>query len=283
MQTVKPEGEKSRTAKIIGTVITLAAAIVLILLSTKIVPAGCTGVVVTMGKVSSNIYQEGFHFKLPFIQQVEIISNKIQVYTVDANAVSKDLQSISSSVAVNYRVNLNASADIYKNVGKNYQTVLLMPLLQESVKAVTAQYTAEQLITERSNVGEQIQTILTQKLGEYGIYIEKFNIVNFDFSPEFNAAIEAKQVAEQNLIKTRTEQQQAIVIAEAEAQKKIIAAEADADAILKKANAEAEANRKLRESIDDIILKYAQIDKWDGQLPKVTGSDGNLIDIGIGE
>ena len=141
------------------------------------------------------------------------------------------------------------------------------------MKSVSAKYTAEELITLRAQVGEEIKSSLEEKVSEYGIVIEKFSIVNFDFSEEFNEAIEAKQVAEQNLIKTKTEQEQAIVIAEAEAQKKLIAAQAEADAITAKAQAQADANKLLAESLNDNVVEYEKIQKWDGKLPTVTGSD----------
>ena len=215
-------------------IIAAVAVIALIVVGTscfKVVPAGSTGVVVTLGKVSDSVLSEGLHFKAPLIQDVQIISNKIDKQEVDAAAVSKDLQSINSNIAVNYRVALDSSAKIYKNIGRNYKEVVLLPAVQESMKSVSAKYTAEELISKRGQVSEEIKETLESKVNEYGIIIEKLNIVNFDFSNEFNSAIEAKQVAEQNLLKTKTEQQQQIVIAEAEAKKKIIAAQAEADAI----------------------------------------------------
>jgi len=254
------------------------AALIVVANAATIVPAGHTGVVVTLGEVSQNVLDEGFHFKAPFVQSVQSISNKIQVYETPASAVSKDLQTVSSTIAVNYRLVSNKSAEMYQNVGLDYQTVLITPVVQECMKAATAKYTAEQLITERTSVGDEVKTELDHKLNDYGIYIEKFNIVNFDFSAEFNAAIEAKQVAEQNLIKTQTEQKQQIVIAEAEAKKKVIAANAEAEAILAKAEAQADANKKIAESLSDKVLMYNQIDKWDGVMPKVTsGNNGSLM------
>lgn len=219
--------------------------------------------------------QEGFHLKAPFLQHVEIISNKIKVVEIDAASVSKDLQTVSSKIAVNYRVGLDSSANIYKNIGRDYESIVLLPAMQESMKSVTAKYTAEELITMRAQVGQEIKETLEEKVSDYGIIIEKFNIVNFDFSEEFNLAIEAKQVAEQNLIKTKTEQEQAIVIANAEAEKKIIAAEAEAESTMKRATAQAEANRMLNESLNSNIIEYEKIQKWDGQLPMATG--GNAI------
>lgn len=255
-----------------------AAAVIVAANSFTIVPAGHTGVVMTLGKVSEANYQEGFHLKVPFIQQVENMSNKIQVYETPSSAVSKDLQTVSSTVAVNYRLLSDKSPEMYKNVGVDYQMVLITPAVQECMKSATAKYTAEELITERAAVGEAVKSALDSKLNSYGIYIEKFNIVNFDFSEEFNNAIEAKQVAEQNLLKTKTEQEQAIEIANADAKRKVIAADAQAEATLKEAEARAEANRLLEESLTDKVIAYEQIQKWDGVMPKVTnGENGGLL------
>lgn len=252
-------------------------ALVIAASSFTIVPAGNSGVILTLGKVAETSYSEGFHLKAPFIQQIENMSNKIQVYETPASAVSKDLQTVSSNIAVNYRLVSDKSADMYKNVGVDYQTVLIAPVVQECMKSATAKYTAEQLITARAAVGDEVKSDLDNKLNSYGIYIEKFNIVNFDFSEDFNKAIEAKQVAEQNLLKTKTEQEQAKVIAKTDAEKKVIAANAEAEAILAEAQAQADANKLLEESLSGKVIAYEQIQKWNGVMPKVTGSDGGLL------
>ncbi len=282
-QEIRKDGtvKKNGTGKIIGGCVAGVVALGLLTSAFTIVPAGHTGVILTLGKVSSTSYSEGFHLKVPFIQNVENMSNKIQVYESPASAVSKDLQTVSSSIAVNYRLVSDKAADMYQNVGTDYQTVLITPVVQECMKSVTAKYTAEQLITERTAVGDEIKAALDSKLNSYGIYIEKFNIVNFDFSAEFNTAIEAKQVAEQNLLKTKTEQEQAITIAEAQAKQKIIAADANADAILAEAEAQAEANRLLEASLSDKVIAYEQITKWNGEMPKVVSGDSNGMLINI--
>ncbi len=280
---INKEGSNNHFRSIKWAVI-LAAALIVLLNSFTIVPAGSTGVVLTLGKVSDHSYQEGFHIKIPFIQTVEDMSNKIQVYETPASAVSKDLQTVSSTIAVNYRLVSDSTSEMYRNVGVDYQTVLITPVVQECMKSATARYTAEELITKRQSVGDEVKTDLDSKLNEYGIYIEKFNIVNFDFTAEYNNAIEAKQVAEQNLLKTQTEQQQALVISETEAKQKVIAAEADADAILAKAQAQADANKLIEESLTDKVLINKQIEKWDGVMPKVTGNSngsGLLIDVNL--
>ncbi len=270
----------SKMKKFIPAIVIVVLVALVALGSFVIVPAGHTGVIVTLGKVNENVLQEGFHFKIPFVQDVINISNKIQKEEVAADAVSKDLQQISSSIAVNFRVGLSSSAQIYKNVGDRYSEIILLPAVQESMKAISAKYTAEELITQRSQIAGEIKETLDGKVKGYGIVVEDFNIVNFTFSDEFNAAIEAKQVAEQNLIKTQTEQEQALVIANAEAQKKVIAADAEAKAILAEANANAEANRVIAESIGEKLLEYLKIEKWDGELPLVQGADGTIIDLG---
>ncbi len=265
-------------------IVTIVIVALIVLFSAfTVVPAGSTGVVVALGKVSESPLQEGLHLKIPLVQTVEIISNKIQKVEVDAPAVSKDLQSISSSIAVNFRVGNKSSAYIYKNIGRDYQSVVLLPAVQESMKSVTAKYTAEELITERAQVGQEVQEALSNKVSNYGVVIEKFNIVNFEFSTEFDKAIEAKQVAEQNLIKTKTEQEQAIVIAEAEAKKKLIEAEAEAKAILQKAEAQAEANRKIAASLSDEMIEYAKVEKWNGELPVATGGNTFMDISGVTE
>lgn len=274
-------GKKNKVPLIVGIVVIAAVAAVAILSSIKIVPAGCTGVVTTFGEVSDTSLTEGLHFVVPFAQKVEVISNKIQIYEATADAVSKDLQAVSTKIAVNYRIRSEASARIFRDIGVDYKDVILMPTVQEGMKSVCAKYNAEQLISQRASVAEEIKTELEAKVNEYGIEIEKFNIVNFDFSKEFNEAIEAKQVAEQNLIKTRTEQNQAIVVAEAEAKKKVIAAEADAKAIKARADAQAAANKTISESLNPSLIQYQTIERWNGVLPKVAGSANPLIAMDI--
>lgn len=284
-QEIRRDGtvKKSGMGKLIGGGIAAVAALTILASSFTIVPAGHTGVILTLGKVSNSVYAEGFHLRIPFVQHVESMSNKIQVYETPASAVSKDLQTVSSNIAVNYKLVSDKSAEMYQTVGTDYQTVLITPVVQECMKSATAKYTAEQLITERAAVGDEVKSALDAKLNSYGIYIEKFNIVNFDFSAEFNTAIEAKQVAEQNLLKTETEQKQAITIAEAQAKQKIIQAEANANAILAEAEAQAEANKLLEASLSDKVIAYEQISKWDGVMPKVVSGDSNgmLVNIDI--
>ena len=252
-----------KAKKIIPIVLAVLAAIIVITSSFTIVNAGHTGVVLTMGAVSDNLLAEGIHLKVPFAQSIVQVNNRTQKIEAEGTASSKDLQIISYVVAVNYHVNHDSSASLYKNVGTQYESVIITPAIQESIKAVTAQYTAEELITERQTVGTQIKDELSKKINSYGISVEIFNIVNFDFSEEFNAAVEAKQTAQQNALKA----EQDLARIEIEAKQKVTQSQAEADSIKLIQGA-------LAASPD--YIEYVKWNKWDGQLPSVMG-DSDLI------
>ena len=266
---------KTKAGKTFAAVALAVLGVILAASCLTFVPVGSTGVVKTFGAPSGKIFANGVHFKAPFLQSVEMVNNQIQKLEVDANAVSKDMQEVSSTIAVNYRVGPGDSVGIVRDIGAQlYVDKILSPAVQESVKSVTAKYTAEGLITERAKVGAEIATGLEDKVTAYGIVVQEFNIVNFEFSEAFNRAIEEKQVAQQDLIRVRTEQEQLVVKAEAAAK----AAEAEAQAILVKAQAQAEANRKLAESLTGSLVEYEKIKKWDGVLPQVSGGSA-IVDF----
>ena len=266
--------------KLIGVIFLAIFAVILVSSSFVVIPAGHTGVALTFGKVEDVVLQEGLHFKVPFVQKIVVVDNRIVKLDVNTEAFSKDLQTITTVVAVNYHVGKENSQTVYKNVGLNFEEVLITPAVNEVLKAVTAKYTAVELVSSRAEVSMLLDEGLNEKLNSYGIFINELNIINWDFSEEYINAVEAKQVAEQNLIKTRTEQEQALVIANTEAQKRVIAAEAEANEIKLLAQANAESNRTLTESISELLIKYQTVSKWDGKLPTVmSGSDNMLIDI----
>lgn len=272
--------------------ITLAIVLLLCMVgfgSVIVIPAGHTGVIITMGSVGDTVLQEGLHYKTPFMQSVVYIDNRITKLEVNTQAFSKDLQTISAVLAVNYRVDKGSSNIIYKNVGMAYESVVVVPSVHEVLKAVVAQYTASTLVSDRSAVSAQLDDYIKNKLVSSGIIVEDLNVIDWDFSDEYIQAIEQKQMAEQNLIKTRTEQEQAVVITEAEARQRLISAQSLAEAaiidaearakqIAVEAEAQAEANRKLVESLTQQLIEYETILKWDGKLPQVqTGAGGGII------
>lgn len=278
-----------KVGSIIGTAI--AAILLLVILCSSItkVPVGSTGVVVTLGKTQGTTLSEGWHIKAPFVTSVVAMDNRVQKLEVESAATSKDLQAVSSTIAVNYHLAEDSSNAIYKQVGQAYSETLLSPAIQESVKNVMAQYSAEQLITQRSVVSNAINAELSEKMNAYGIFINEFNITNFQFSSEFDAAIEAKQVAEQNKLRAETEKEQRIIEAEAAAQEQVVSAQAEADAILAKANAEAEAvrikadaeaeaNEKIAASLTPEILEQQKLEQWNGDVPNtVLGNNSDAV------
>lgn len=242
-------------------VVIVSLLILTLCVSFRTIPAGHTGVVTRFGAVSDTLLDEGLHMVIPYITKVVRIDNRVTRTDVDVNSASKDLQTISSTISVNYRINTASSAALYKNVGQDYDNVILRPAVQETTKAVIAQFTAEELITRRQSVSELMAQALSEKINPYGMTIEVFNILNFDFSEEFNKAIEAKQTAQQEALKAEQDLQRVRV----EAEQKIVAA-----------HAEAETYKLQNQEITDktLILKY--LEKWDGKLP-VVQSDGNQI------
>lgn len=279
-KTVNFDNKKVRTTVIV--LIIAVALIVIALNSITVVKPGHTGVIVTLGKVSDTVLQEGFHLKIPFIQTCEMIDNRILLLEVETEAFSKDLQSVMTTLAINYRIDKNMSYNIYKNTGSDYENILVKPAVNEVLKAITAKYTAEQSVTNRVLISEGLVDGLNEKLNGYGLYVTDVNIINFDFSEAFITAIEEKQVAQQQLLKAETEKQTAITKAQAEGETIRIKAEAEADTIRIKAEAEADANKILTESLTEKVLEYTKLEKWDGVLPKVmTGesSTSTLISI----
>lgn len=189
------------------------------------------------------------------MQKVVKINNRIQKLEVQTEAFSKDLQSVQTVLAINYRVDTAKSYSIYKNIGVNYETVLVVPAVNEVLKAITAIYTAEESVTNRVLISEGLVEQLNAKLNDAGLYVTDVNIIDFDFSDAFLNAIEEKQVAQQQLLKAETEKQTAIT------------------------NAEAEANRSVSASLTDQIIQNKTVEKWDGKLPTVTGGSGMIISL----
>ena len=167
-----------------------------------VVEPGYNWFTVTLGKVNSTVYTDGLHFKVPFITKAVKYNIQTQKAQGVADASSKDLQSVGATIVVNYKFKEEEVVKLYKNVGKEekVQEKILEPAIQEVFKAVVAKYSAEELITKRSEVSKDIEDALNKRLEPYGVQIQLFNIVNFEFSKSFNDAIEAKVTAEQEAL-----------------------------------------------------------------------------------
>ncbi|HOK40185.1 MAG TPA: prohibitin family protein [bacterium] len=224
------------------------------------VGAGERGVLLRFNAVTGKILNEGLYFYIPFIEQVKKIDIKIQKEQVSANAASKDLQTISSVVALNFHIMPDKVAKIYQEVGIDYKNRIIDPALQEAVKASTALFTAEELITKREIVKEKIKFLLKERLEPRGLAIDEFNIVNFEFSRAFNEAIENKVTAEQQALAAKNKLEQV----KFEAEQKVAEAKGKAEAIRIEAQA-------LRDNPQ--VLQLRALEKWDGKLPQFMGSN----------
>lgn len=233
------------------------------------VGAGERGVVFSkFGGVQQQVLGEGLHFKIPFIEDIIPVDVKVQKSQTRAEASSKDLQTVSSIFAINYHVDPAQVHVVFQDVGVDFKSRIIDPAVQEAVKAVTAQYSAEELITKRPGVRNDIKAILKDRLLDFHIVLDEFSIVAFEFSPEFDAAIESKQTAEQNALKASRDLERIKV----EAEQKIT-----------QAKAEAEAQRLQALTITPNILTLRAIEKWDGKMPTVVGGDGGVPFINVGD
>lgn len=262
---VQGKGLKIGKRVVLGVVIALAVVILLTSMFYEI-PAGNIGVVLRFGAVNRVAYP-GMNVKLPFFEHVTLMNVRTQKDEVQATAMSENLQVVTSQIAVNYHLDGNRAKEVFESVGSDYANIIVAPAIQNTFKAVTAQFTAEELITKRDEVRMKAENELTKQLEPYFIVVENFNIVNFDFSAEYQQAIESKQVAQQQVETSK---------------QKLAQAEIDAQTVIAQAKGQADAQKALNQTgaLTDAYLQYLFLTKWNGILPQVmtSGSD-MMIDI----
>lgn len=255
-----------KVGKIFSKIAIGLAVLIIILGAFGTVGAGERGVLLQFGAVQNKVFDEGLYLKIPFIQKVVKIDVKIQKDEVPASASSKDLQVVTSRIALNYHLDPGSVNKIWQEVGKNYNTRIIAPSIQEGVKAITAKFTAEELITKREEVKEQIKANLTDRLFERSIIVDEFNIIDFEFSPAFNEAIEAKVKAEQLKLKADRDLERIKI----EKEQIIAAAQGKAEAIRIEAQA-------LKQNPQVVELRW--IEKWNGEVPTYWGEANPFIGI----
>jgi regulator of protease activity HflC (stomatin/prohibitin superfamily) len=236
--------------------------------------AGERGVVLNFGAVQDTVLDEGLHFRVPIMQSIVAVDVKVQKSESEAAAASSDLQDVSSKVALNYHIIPDKANVVYQTIGIAFKERIIDPAVHEVVKAVTAKYTAEELITKRPAVSDAMKTALTERLIIHNIAVDAFSIVGFSFSKIFMEAIESKQTAEQLALKARRDLDRIKI----EAEQKITAARAEAESLrLQRANISTDLI-ELRK----IEANLKAIEKWNGILPQVTGA-GAVPFIGLGD
>ena len=238
--------------------------------SLVIVGPGQRGVVLNFGAVSPKVWDEGLHFKIPVYQRVQKMDVRVQKEQTEAAAASKDLQDTHSTIAVNFNIIPDKAGWVFQHIGRGYNERVIDPMTQEVVKAVTARYTAIELITMREKVRTEIKDMLKARLLDYHIAVVDVSIVNFKFSAQFTQAIENKQTAEQMALKASRDLDRIKI----EAQQKIAAAQAEAESLrLQRQNISADLVELRR-----IEAMQQAIQKWNGVLPQVTGGAMPFID-----
>jgi prohibitin 2 len=238
------------------------------------VGAGQRGIVLNFGAVQEQVLEEGLHIRIPLMQEVVLMDVKLQKAETDAAAASADLQDVSSRVALNYHIVPDKANVVYQKIGLQFKERIIDPAILEVVKAVTAKYSAEELITKRPAVSEAMRLALMERLIVNNIAVDAFSIVIFSFSKIFTEAIESKQTAEQLALKAKRDLDRIKI----EAEQKITAARAEAESLrLQRANISPDLI-ELRK----IEANMKAIEKWNGILPQVTGG-GAIPMIGLGD
>lgn len=265
------------------TVIAVIAVIGLVVATSVFVrvPSGYRGVLVTFGKVEDTVLQEGLNYKVPFSQTVVFMNVQIQKAESTESTATKDLQEVSTTVAVNFRLDPSRVNDIYKDLREDYVSRVIKPNIEESLKATTAEYRAEELVTKRAEVKSTFDDILVERLRVFNIDVVAVSLTDFQFSASFSQAIESKVIAEQQALQAkntleqiRYEAQQQIIQAEAAKNATIARAEGDAFAQIIQANATAQAIKLITEQMTAEYSQYLWLQQWDGKLPVVYSGDG---------
>ncbi len=260
--------------KQVATVI-VGCVLVLLLLFPAVgeIPAGYRGVVLRFGGVAGRVLNEGIYFVTPLADNIELMNVQTRAYTVSARSASKDLQDVETEVTLNYAVERDQAATVYQNLRQEYIERIVFPAVHESIKAVTANFEAENLITERPVVKEKIEDSLKERIEDYGIQLQAVSITDFTFSAEFTSAIEDKVIASQRALK---------------AERDLDRIKIEAAQQIESAKAEAEALRLQRENISADLIELRRIEvqrraleKWDGVLPTTLTGNVPLPFIGV--
>ncbi|MBW3583443.1 MAG: prohibitin family protein [Euryarchaeota archaeon] len=280
------DSHQTRKRKLILKTVGIALAVLFALVmfsSTYVVGAGERAVIYnSLGHgVHPEPVGEGLHFKVPFFSTATTYDVRENLYKTSATSASRDLQEVSTAVAVRYAPEPEWTPWIHQNFGESYASKIIAPGVQESVKSATAQYNAEELITKRPMVKLTIIEALRERLAKQHIILQEMDITDFQFSESFDAAIEAKVTAEQRALEEKNRLEQI----RHQAEQRVVQAQAEADAVLIGAEADANRTRMINEqlSVSPLYLRYLWITTWNGELPRFLGGDDVSMLYGIPE
>jgi regulator of protease activity HflC (stomatin/prohibitin superfamily) len=242
-----------------------------------IVPAGHRGVVLWWGSVEKRIMGEGLNFKVPIAERVIKVDVRVQPHPFkEIDAASKEYQMVKLTGMMNFHIDPSFVNDLYQKVGLDFANKVIDPAFNDFVKEVVPIYPITEILPKREEIRKRAMTKLGDNLARYHIIVDDIYFANIRFSPEYERAVEAKQVAQQQV----ETQRQVLAQREIEAQQKVATAKGEAESILVVAQGQAKANDALSRSISPILVQYKSIEKWNGILPQVSGGAIPLIDLG---
>jgi regulator of protease activity HflC (stomatin/prohibitin superfamily) len=241
-----------------------------------IVPAGHRGVVLWWGSVEKRIMGEGLNFKVPVAERVIKVDVRVQPHPFkEIDAASKEYQMVKLTGMMNFHIDPSFVNDLYQKVGLDFANKVIDPAFNDFVKEVVPIYLITEILPKREDIRKRAMTKLGDNLARYHIIVDDIYFANIRFSPEYERAVEAKQVAQQQV----ETQRQVLAQREIEAQQKVATAKGEAESILVVAQGQAKANDALSRSISPILVQYKGIEKWNGILPQVSGGAVPFIDL----
>lgn len=267
---INKETRDIKVGKIVRDVILAIVILIVLFGSFRIVGAGHRGIMLTLGAVGDKTLSEGIHFKFPIFQKIVILDVRTVKYEADALAYSKDIQTVDARLALNYHIDTERANKIYQEIGKDYESRIINPAMQESLKAVSAKFTAQELIEKREEVKAEVKAQLAERLSVRNIIVDELSIVNFDFSPEYEKAVEAKQVAQQDALTAKNKLEQV----KFEAEQRVASATAEAKAIQIQAEA-------ITQTGGAEYVNLKAVEKWNGILPTQMIPNGALPFINL--
>jgi regulator of protease activity HflC (stomatin/prohibitin superfamily) len=268
------KGPKPRT---IGILIILLIIFIFLWSSFALVPAGHRGVVLWWGSVEKRVMGEGLNFKVPMAERVIKVDVRVQPHPFkEIDAASKEYQMVKLTGMMNFHIDPSYVNDLYQKVGLDFANKVIDPAFNDFVKEVVPIYQITEILPKREDIRKRAMTKLGENLARYHIIVDDIYFANIRFSPEYEKAVEAKQVAQQQV----ETQRQVLFQREIEAQQKVATAKGEAESISVVAQGQAKANEALSRSISPILVQYKTIEKWNGILPQVSGGGIPLIDLG---
>jgi regulator of protease activity HflC (stomatin/prohibitin superfamily) len=267
-------GPKPRT---IGIGILLFIVFIILWGTFVIVPAGHRGVVLWWGSVEKRIMGEGLNFKVPIAERVIKVDVRVQPHPFkEIDAASKEYQMVKLTGMMNFHIDPSFVNDLYQKVGLDFANKVIDPAFNDFVKEVVPIYLITEILPKREDIRKRAMSKLGDNLARYHIIVDDIYFANIRFSPEYEKAVEAKQVAQQQV----ETQRQVLAQREIEAQQKVATAKGEAESILVVAQGQAKANDALSRSISPILVQYKGIERWNGILPQVSGGAVPFIDLG---